>query len=385
MLLVSPFHGGSHQAWAEGLIRHSSADFEILSLPGRFWKWRMHGGGVTLARRFNKSGFNPDLILATDMLDLSIFLAHTRKRTAGTPAILYCHENQLSYPMPSSPAGNRTPELVEQTDQHYPFINISSMLAADRILFNSSFHQNELLESLPGYLGQFPEFRLDEAVLEIKRKSSVIYPGISTGEASSGPNPALDKYPLILWNQRMEHDKNPGEFFSALVELKNRGLHFRLAVCGEQFSRHPDGVDAYLETLKKELIHLGFAERKTYQDLLLEADIVLSTALHEFFGISILEAVLNQTFPILPARLSYPELLPPEFHDSCLYKNRAEMLSLLANALEKRDDSAKKAETIRETIGDRFSWPHLARQYDAFFQDTLAKPRHPGAPSAGTS
>jgi len=38
ILLVSPFHGGSHQAWAEGLREHSSADIRLLTLPDRFWK-----------------------------------------------------------------------------------------------------------------------------------------------------------------------------------------------------------------------------------------------------------------------------------------------------------------------------------------------------------
>ena len=44
--------GGSHQAWAEGYAAHSAHMVELLTLPARFWKWRMHGGAVTLARRW---------------------------------------------------------------------------------------------------------------------------------------------------------------------------------------------------------------------------------------------------------------------------------------------------------------------------------------------
>ena len=39
----------------------------MLTLPDRFWKWRMHGGAVTLARRFMADGVgSPDVVLATD-------------------------------------------------------------------------------------------------------------------------------------------------------------------------------------------------------------------------------------------------------------------------------------------------------------------------------
>ncbi|MCZ7673674.1 MAG: hypothetical protein M5U34_44470 [Chloroflexi bacterium] len=45
-----------------------------------------------------------------------------------------------------------------------------------------------------------------------------------------------------------------------------------------------------------------------------------------FFGISILEAIYCHTFPLLPRRLSYPELLPPAYHDHCLYTDQADLV-----------------------------------------------------------
>ena len=78
ILLLSPYHGGSHQAWADGYARHSAHTVELLTLPARFWKWRMHGGAVTLAGRWLAEAGRrplPDLILATDLLDLTTFLA----------------------------------------------------------------------------------------------------------------------------------------------------------------------------------------------------------------------------------------------------------------------------------------------------------------------
>ena len=41
----------------------------------------MHGGAVTLANQFNEMAWTPDLIIATDMLDLTTFLSLTKKRS----------------------------------------------------------------------------------------------------------------------------------------------------------------------------------------------------------------------------------------------------------------------------------------------------------------
>ena len=89
ILIVEPFLTGSHKAWAEGYAQTSKHEVEIISLPGRFWKWRMHGGAVTLAKRYYKLNFEPDLILATDMLNLPVFQSLVRPEC---PVSIYFHE-----------------------------------------------------------------------------------------------------------------------------------------------------------------------------------------------------------------------------------------------------------------------------------------------------
>jgi Domain of unknown function (DUF3524). len=118
IILLEPFFAGSHAAWASGYQEHSHHRIDILPLSGHHWKWRMHGGAVTLARRFLDSGAQPDLLLATDMLDVTTFLALTRHRTARVPVALYFHENQIGYPRvpprPGHPAPARPPLRIHQ-------------------------------------------------------------------------------------------------------------------------------------------------------------------------------------------------------------------------------------------------------------------------------
>src|SRR3989304_697166 len=202
VLLVEPYFTGSHAAWAEGFLENSRHDVELICIEGRFWKWRMHGGAITLARMFLKKGCCPDRIIATDMLDLSAFLALTREKTSKTPMAVYFHENQLTYP--------RSPDdmdVAHGRDGHYGFINFSTALVADRVFFNSRFHMDGFLENLAGYLRAFPDFRETGRVEEIRAKSAVLYPGMDfKGLGRRGERPERSGPPLVLWNHRGEHD-----------------------------------------------------------------------------------------------------------------------------------------------------------------------------------
>ena len=98
ILIIEPYYTGSHKQWAEGYKKFSRHNIKILSMEGRFWKWRMHGGAITMAKAFNNLNWKPNCILATDMIDLSTFISLTKDKCSKVPIYIYFHENQLSYP-----------------------------------------------------------------------------------------------------------------------------------------------------------------------------------------------------------------------------------------------------------------------------------------------
>lgn len=369
ILLISPYHGGSHQAWAEGYRSNSAHEVTLLTLPARFWKWRMHGGAVTLGRQWlADSTASPDLILATDLLDLTTFLALTRKTTASIPVALYMHENQLTYPLPEDPATGPMRRQLGERDRHYAFINYASMMAADRVFFNSQYHLDAFFAALPPFLRHYPEYNEMDTVELLRQKSEVLPVGVDLRRFDPAEPPADDSStPLVLWNQRLEYDKNPEVFISALVELAHEGLSFRVALCGERFGKPDKRWDAGVEALGERVIYNGYADKKTYRRLLWESTVTLSTASHEYFGISILEAIYCHTFPLLPARLSYPELIPTQFHAACLYHGRADLIKRLRRALSDTAATRTTAAGLAATAV-RFDWSNLRPRYDETFE-----------------
>lgn len=372
--LVEPYYTGSHQTWADGYKVHSRHKVRLLTLPGRFWKWRMQGGAVTLARRAGEIGERPDLILASDMLNLPVFMALCGERLASVPVALYFHENQLTYPL----------QPGEKRDLHYGFINFVSALRADAIFFNSAYHLSAFFDELPRLLKHFPDYNELWTVEALRAKASRLPLGLDLAHFDTHrPEEPATGRPLVLWNHRWEYDKDPQTFFRAIYTLadqadKGSGADFGLILLGESFRNWPDEFLVARQRLPEHIVHFGYAQdAATYARLLWQADVVVGTALHEFFGASVVEACYCDCLPILPHRLAYPELLPAAHHDACLYDDFDGLLDRLRHALSHVEES--RSFSLRSHVRC-FDWQQMARRYDDLLLDVVR--RAPGATEA---
>ncbi|MFK7923633.1 MAG: DUF3524 domain-containing protein [Bacteroidia bacterium] len=351
ILLVEAFYGGSHQLWADGFQQNSQHEVQILHLPARHWKWRMHGGAIQLSRQWKEMNFEPDVILVTDMLDLNLFLSLSRSWHKSVPIVLYMHENQLTYPW--SPEDEDVPQ---RRDRHYGFINYASALGADEIWFNSAYHKRSFIEALPHFLRVFPDYREPTTIQEIQRKSKVLEVGIIPPPFAPSPK-NKHQLPTLVWNHRWEYDKGPEPFFETLFELADQGIGFELIVLGEAYGRKPEIFAKAKERLGERILHWGFAESRTdYWDYLQRADIAPTTAWHDFFGISVVEAMAAGCYPLLPNRLAYPEHVPAH----CLYEEDS--------FGERLADLIKRIDWVREQQpqewAEKYHWQEMAPKYD---------------------
>lgn len=360
--LIEPFHTGSHATWAEEYARQSRHEVQLLTLSGRRWKWRMHGGAVTLARQFLTERIHADLILASDMLDLATFLALTREATAEIPTALYFHENQLTYPWSS---GDQ--EAIRQ-QAHYAFINYTSAMAADAVYFNSRYHMDAFTGQLPDFLKSFPDQHELESVDRIKTKSDVLYLGLDLAalDRHRPDEKSGNKAPLILWNHRWEYDKNPDAFFQALYTLQDEGLEFRVAVLGESFRNSPPVFSEAYKRLGDRIVQYGYAQDfADYARWLWQADILPVTSDHDFFGASVVQATYCQCTPLLPNQLAYPEHLPVEKQNHYLYDGEEDFTNRLRALIQQHRG---QGDDLRNHVA-RYDWQNLVVIYDDYLEE----------------
>lgn len=90
----------------------------------------------------------------------------------------------------------------------------------------------------------------------------------------------------LVWPHRWEHDKNPELLRDALVDLDSRQIPFTVSIVGEQYKTVPSCFDEMHTKLSHRIRHFGYLTRDEYLQCLRDADIVISTADHEFYGVS---------------------------------------------------------------------------------------------------
>lgn len=361
ILALEPYWGGSHQAFLEGWSSRSSHTWDILTLPPYKWKWRMRHAAITFARMIQdrpENGESWDCVFCSDMLNAAEFRGLAPISVRDLPLIFYFHENQLTYPV----------RHEHERDYHFVMSNIISCCAADRIWFNSRFHMESFIESLPAFLNKMPDHTDFNAEENIRSGSRICPPGIDTADESVRE---ADGPLRILWAARWEHDKNPEDFFKALSVLKERGVVFRLNVIGGQFRKIPDIFKQARKTFSSYIDRWGFQKtREEYIQALTESDVIVSTAHHEFFGISIIEAASAGVLPLVPERLSYPELFPAsgtgEDYDFFYSKTPAHLAYRLQELAQKIRDPlfrSRAREYTRECV-QKYRWETLAPEYD---------------------
>lgn len=270
-----------------------------------------------------------NVLVVTAMLNLPELLGlRPDLRKHCDKIVLFFHENQLAYPRSVDSAQNTFNLCYNQ---------IISCTVADKVLFNSEYNRSTFLNNLNPFMNKIPTANRPTTVRKetIESKTGVLYlpvhlpqsPGLSGQSSSQVRNDG----PLhIVWPHRWEHDKGREEFvelMSALGELK---VPFCLSVLGFQA---PSSVASFEQARKKlkdheaiQILHWGaLPRREEYIKVLLEADVVLSTAIHEFFGLSVLEAALCGCAVVAPNGLAYQELYP----GSCLYRTPTQAVKKL--------------------------------------------------------
>lgn len=313
-LLLSAYDAYSHREWHTTVTAmFPDVEWTRLTLPPRHFRWRLRGNSLSWAfKHRGQLTDNHDFLLCTSMTDLSALRGFVPE-LARLPTAVYFHENQFAYPERSKPLDGVEPRML----------NLYTALCADELVFNSHYNHQSFLDGVTALLSKLPD-AVPEGLVERLEKASIIpvpLPDALYERTREKRDPGL---PLTLvWNHRREYDKGPELLLSLIRRLIEARLPFRLHLVGQQFRRQPPAFDTLIRLLDGhyrdhglEPGRCGFIEdREEYLELLGESDIVLSTADHDFQGLSVLEGTILGCTPLAPARLVYPEYLSAE----CLY------------------------------------------------------------------
>lgn len=352
VLLLEPYFGGSHKQFLQGLQKYVPAKYLSCTLPARNWQMRMQLSAPWFKEKIKELPMDKryfDTVLCSSFVDVAVLrglLTQVDGWNHKARILTYFHENQFVYP-----------HRYDQRIQHqFAAINFHSALASDAIAFNSEYNRKTFFDGIRLALKLAPGMKLPGLVTELADKSVILSPGIDFSAIDTIKWKTAVDIPVIVWNHRWEHDKNPQEFFPALDYLVQRGIDFRLLVLGQSFAGSPDCFGRAEKKIADKIIHFGFVPSyRQYTELLSQGDLVVSTALHEFYGIAIIEAVRAGCVPILPNRLSYPEL----FEDKFLYTENS-LPQMLEKAIQDRCRLSRETATA---MTDRFSWPILHERY----------------------
>ncbi|MFT4823613.1 MAG: glycosyltransferase involved in cell wall biosynthesis [Halioglobus sp.] len=310
VLLLSAYAAQSHVHWQNQLVKlFPEWKWQVLSLPPRHFSWRVRGNPLywsVVEREVLEKRY--DLVVATSMVDLAT-LRGLVPNLATIPTVLYFHENQFAYPHGAGDRNFLEPQMV----------SLYSAMAADHLLFNSRYNRDSFMNGCEVMLDRFPD-KVPAGVVDSLAEKSTIIPvpleHLEDVSASASIWPTVeDGRPIrLIWIGRFEFDKGGDGLLLALHQLEKSGIDYALAVIGQRFRNSPAAFGAIEKAFAHRLVQFGFVENvATYRQILVEGDIVFSTALHEFQGLAVLEAVSAGCVPAVPDRLAYPEIYPGEF------------------------------------------------------------------------
>lgn len=306
ILLLSAYDAASHVYWREGLVAaFPEYDWTVLTLPPRHFRWRLRGNSLTWAvGERDVLSRDYDLLIATSMTDLSA-LRGMAPKLAAVPGVLYCHENQFDYPRGRGKHSNVEPQVT----------TLYAALAADRVVFNSDYNRRTFLAGASTLLKQMPDCVPKGVVESLESRSSVIpVPLLEREFRSEHKPPDKDEVFSIVWNHRWEYDKAPERLALALEGLLAAKVNFKVHVLGQRFRDTPEVFERMREKLGGHLGRWGFvADEAEYRALLRRSHVVVSTSLHDFQGLAILQAVAAGCLPMVPDRLAYVDFIPRAF------------------------------------------------------------------------
>ena len=140
ILGLEGYYGGSHKAFIDGWVGNSRHEWTLLTLPANKWKWRMRLSApwlaIELAKRIPVDASQEySCILCSTFVDVAAFKGLAPSWVRDLSVLTYFHENQFAYPV----------RVEDERDFHFALTNLTTVLASDRVAFNSRYNYESFI------------------------------------------------------------------------------------------------------------------------------------------------------------------------------------------------------------------------------------------------
>lgn len=300
ILLLSAYNTTSHNYWCSSLIKNfPEYNWDFLKLPPRKFSWRIRGNPLSwLALENDKLKGHYDTVIATSMVDLATIIG-LYPNLGNAKKVYYFHENQFEYPLSNDKQHSNVESMM---------VNLYGALSADLVVFNSNYNKGSFFEGAGKFLKKINDHS-PVSILEGINAKAIVLPVPICERLDED----IEKIPYsIVWNHRWEYDKNPNDFYKALKILRDNNVGFKLIMMGIQFKNSPEAFNKIRRDFSENILCWGEQSKQDYVKWLKKSSFIVSTALHEFQGLAIMEGVQMGATPIVPNRLSYPQWFPKE-------------------------------------------------------------------------
>lgn len=340
ILLLSAYNTPSHNYWCNQLIKgFPEFNWTLLTLPPRKFSWRIRGNPLSWHSSSREALLNKyDTVIATSMVDFSTLIG-LYPNLGESKKIIYFHENQFEFPL----SANNSHTNVESM-----MVNLYGALCSDRVVFNSDYNRDSFFSGAENLLKRINDHSPVTVLDDIKNRCEVLPVPICNAESDSGKKIKNS----IIWNHRWEFDKNPEDYYRALKILKEKGINFKLIMMGIQFKNSPNAFNKIKNEFSDNIICWGEQKKADYHSWLKKGEFIISTAIHEFQGLAVMEGVQMGARPVVPNRLSYPQWFNKEF----LYGNSSEELAeYLEHSFQKKGKTQNLSQLTWNSLKGRYS------------------------------